>query len=239
MACRVAQFPPVSLRLVAVTWAVIAFGATTACFSPEGGSDDAGDDTSSESGGVTGTGSDGDDDGAAESTTAAAGSDADADAVGACAEYCQVVDDHCEGELAQYPGITICESLCARMNPGTPEDTLGNTVGCRTFHALLAAEGPEPHCAHAGPTGAGTCGANCESFCTLALATCEGDRSPWPGAEACIADCEAFDPEPAYSADTPDADTFACRMRHLTLAGEQPEIHCAHIGPASPVCVDA
>ena len=175
-------------------------------------------------------------DGAAAESTGAGGDAADPAA--ACAEYCGLIDDHCEGELAQYAGTALCEATCAQMPLGTPEDTLGNTVGCRTFHALLAAESAEPHCRHAGPTGDGTCGATCESFCTLALSTCTGDLAPYPDADACIAACEGYPTEPAYFADAPDADTFACRMRHLTLAAAQPETHCPHLGEDSPVCVD-
>lgn len=156
----------------------------------------------------------------------------------ACAEYCGIMEDHCEGELAQYDGTAVCEAACANMPLGTPDDALGNTVGCRTFHGLLAARSPDPHCRHAGPAGAGTCGASCESFCSLALTACDAELAPYPDADSCIAACEAFPTEPPFSAEVPDADTFACRLRHLTLAAAQPELHCAHIGPTSPVCVD-
>src|SRR5688572_4784726 len=109
-----------------------------------------------------------------------------------CEAYCELMADHCEDDLAQYSGNTACEAACAVMSPGTDDDMLGNTVGCRIHHTILAGEQPDPHCFHAGPAGAGTCGAECESFCTIALATCTGDLAVWPDAEACFADCTMF-----------------------------------------------
>ncbi|MEM9461346.1 MAG: hypothetical protein AAGF11_44690 [Myxococcota bacterium] len=155
-----------------------------------------------------------------------------------CPQYCELIDDHCQAELAQYPGQAICEAVCALMDPGDADDVLGNSVGCRTHHALLAAESSDPHCRHAGPTGDSTCGAECESFCSLALATCSGELSPFADADACIAECESWNPEPEYFAAVEDSDTYACRMHHLTLASLQPDIHCSHIATDSPVCFD-
>lgn len=162
--------------------------------------------------------------------------DTGGDAAPSCAEYCGLVNDHCEGDLAQYSGSDTCESTCALIPPGTADDQLGNTVGCRIFHSLLAAEQPDPHCLHAGPSGDGTCGASCENFCAIALGACTGDNSVWPNAEACLADCQMFNPEPPYSASQNDADTFSCRMFHATLASLQPDLHCGHIALVSPVC---
>ena len=177
------------------------------------------------------------------STTSTGGDEAESSSSGggdeaaACADYCSLVSDHCADDVVQYAGASLCEATCANIPAGVAGDELGNSVACRTFHAILAAEDAAFHCPHAGPAGAGTCGADCESFCTLADRTC-GELSPFAGAEACIAACAAFPTEPAYSADVPDGDSFACRMQHLTLASLQPEIHCAHIGEDSPVCVD-
>jgi hypothetical protein len=217
------------------------------CFSPSD-EDGAGDDAAAGTGAATGTSDAGDEgtaggddasDGAGGSTGGAADGQGDAgDAAQACTEYCELIGDHCEAELSQYSGTAVCEATCAQMSPGTPDDALGNTVGCRSFHALLAARSPEPHCHHAGPAGDGTCGANCENFCSLALSTCEGDLAPYADADACISACEGYATDPVYFSEAPDADTFACRMRHLTLAAAQPEVHCLHIGSDSPVCVD-
>jgi len=225
-------------RETSFMWILTCGLALGGCFSPESDSDGLGgssgevEQTGSE-GGVAGGSSDGSD--AAESDAGSSGSADDEQA--ACDAYCGIVGDHCEGEVEQYSGEALCQSVCALMNEGSPDDALGNTVGCRATHALLAAEQPELHCAHAGPAGAGTCGASCESFCSLALVTCTGDQAQWPDAEACITDCDGWDPEPAYAANVPDAPTFACHMRHLTLAAAQAVPHCEHIGPNSPICI--
>ena len=191
---------------------------------------DEGDDDDDDDDDDTGGDDDDDDD--------ATGSSDGVDAEETCAQYCTVMDDHCQDDLRQYPGVAVCESVCGLMNPGSEGDALGNSVACRSHHALLAAEMADPHCMHAGPSGDTTCGSPCESFCSLALAACSDDVRPWADADECIADCEEWNPEPRYSAEAPDADTYACRLHHLTLASLQPEIHCSHLGPDSPVCRD-
>lgn len=160
------------------------------------------------------------------------------DAAEACAQYCGLIDDHCEGEVAQFSGVALCESACAQMPQGDADDELGNSVACRSFHAVLAAEGPAEHCPHAGPAGDGICGSECESFCSLAQNTCPGELSPFANTEDCLSQCEAFPNDVEYFADVPDGDSYACRLRHLTLATLQPEIHCSHVGTDSPVCFD-
>lgn len=153
-----------------------------------------------------------------------------------CPEYCTLVNEHCEGDQAQYSGQSACESVCVGMAPGTPDDQLGNTVGCRTFHAINAAEDPDTHCVHAGPAGGGVCGGNCESFCSLALQLCTGDAAQWADVESCLADCEQFPDDVPFSEGQTTGDTFACRLAHLSLAGLQPAPHCSHIGLVSDTC---
>lgn len=157
----------------------------------------------------------------------------------ACSEYCTLVDDHCTGSLSQYAGRLECERVCATLPAGSDDDVAGNTVGCRTFHAVSAAEDPQMHCAHAGPAGGGVCGGDCESFCTIAMDACTGELAPWPDFEACTADCGGFARTPAYSSAVMSGDSYACRLYHATLAALQPEPHCSHIGLVSDVCTDA
>ena len=206
-----------SLRFV---W-LLSVVATAGCFNPD------------ESDDVVDTGAEGTSSGGGEADDSSGG-----EAVEVCPDYCSLIGDHCQGDNAQYDGNVLCEATCANIPEGVAGDELGNTAACRTFHAVLAAEDPDTHCPHAGPAGDGTCGANCESFCSIALSTCEGDLSPFSGAEDCISACEAFPAEPPYSATVPDGDNFECRLRHLTLASLQPEVHCSHIGTDSPVCTD-
>lgn len=153
-----------------------------------------------------------------------------------CPEYCELIQDHCQGDIAQYPGTAVCEATCSFMDRGAAEDELGNTVGCRIHHSLLASESPDPHCFHAGPGGDGTCGGNCESFCSLAMSVCTGGNAQYASAEACISACNSFASEPPFSTALEDADTFACRLEHVSLAALDPSVHCPHIAVDSPVC---
>jgi len=229
-------------RLHWASWLLTALVCLPGCFDPDhgadldlssgGGSSEGG--SSSEGGGSTGA----DVSTGQEAESGEAGESSGGGIEAACQEYCSLVTDHCADDLSQYSGTQLCESTCAFIPLGQAGDELGNSVACRSFHAVLAAEGPEVHCPHAGPAGDGTCGADCESFCSLAASTC-GDLNPFAGAEACIAACEGFPTDPQYSAEAPDADSYACRLRHLTLAGLQPEIHCPHIDADSPVCFDS
>ncbi|MGH1342460.1 MAG: hypothetical protein ACRBN8_12950 [Nannocystales bacterium] len=206
--------------------------AVTGCFNPDdGGELDPEATEGSSSSSSTSTTSSTSDGGDSSST----GGDTNDEV---CSDYCALIGDHCQDDNAQYNGDAICEATCANMPVGNAGDELGNSASCRTFHAVLAAEEPDTHCAHAGPAGDGTCGADCESFCSVALTLCSGDLAVYSGTEDCITACEAFATEPPYSANVPDADTFSCRLRHLTLASLQPEVHCSHIAPVSPVCFD-
>lgn len=213
----------ISTRTRHGTLLILGLLAPIACFDP-------GDTSPLE----PGTGSTGGD--AGESSSGGEGESSPA--VDPCPQYCELIGDHCEPDLAQYSGQVICEATCALMDPGEQGDVLGNTASCRLHHAVLAAESPEPHCLHAGPTGDTTCGGPCESFCSLALEACQGELSPFAGADACIAACESWNPEPRYVTTVQTGDSYACRMYHLTLAAVQPEEHCSHIATDSPVCFD-
>lgn len=194
--------------------AIFAFG----CFSPEEK-----DDLES-TGGATDT---------ADSTQGSTGMTGQAEA---CASYCTLVGDHCEGDQEQYGGTVQCEATCAVMEAGEEGAVSGNTVACRTVHAINAGEDPQTHCIHAGPAGGGVCGGECESFCSHALLLCTGDNEAFADFEDCAADCGQFPTEPPYTSSVPDGDSFACRMHHLTLASLAPETHCPHIVLDSPIC---
>ena len=154
----------------------------------------------------------------------------------ACSDYCTLIGDHCEGDLQQYSGTLQCEAVCAVMEPGEQDAVSGNSLGCRTFHAINAAEDPQTHCIHAGPAGGGVCGGECESFCSQALALCTGDDAAFADFEACATECNQFPTDPPYNATVLDGDSFACRMSHLTLASIDPGTHCPHVVLDSPVC---
>ena len=211
------------MRFLAPTGLVLSL-AMAACFSPSSDNDDEGT--------------------SAAGTTMAAATAADESttavvAVPSCSEYCGLITDHCDGAESQYSGATACEAVCEVLPPGTVDDELGNTVGCRTYHSIVAAEEPETHCVHAGAGGSGVCGAPCESFCGLAAQLCTGDDQQYADTEACLAECMMFPDDVPTSTEATEGDSYACRLYHLTVAALQPDVHCPHIVLDSPVCVAA
>ncbi len=150
-----------------------------------------------------------------------------------CESYCDSIGANCSGTHTQYGSLATCMASCAGFLPGTPADTGGNTLGCRTYHAGAAKDMPEVHCTHAGPGGNGACGANCDGFCTLAAHACP---EAWADETACQTACATFAPEESYDATDVAGDTFACRLYHLTAAALDPVTHCAHIKGDSAPC---
>src|SRR5690349_15017466 len=103
----------------------------------------------------------------------AAGSGSDASTVSpSCMTYCTDIQAHCMGANAQYPTMEQCLGTCAKFPVGNINDTSGNTLGCRQYHAGGPSQSmPEMHCFHAGPGGSGAdgvtsqCGSDCDGFC--------------------------------------------------------------------------
>jgi hypothetical protein len=113
-----------------------------------------------------------------------------------CDLMCTVATGACTGERAVYDSFEQCKAVCAALPQGTIDDLSENTVGCRTYHAHSSLIGPDNHCPHAGPGGAGHCGelddgfGNCESYCILAEAACSADFATTFGdQETCQAEC--------------------------------------------------
>jgi hypothetical protein len=173
-----------------------------------------------------------------------------------CTTYCSAVMSECTGANAQYGSTDACVNACANIPLGTAADTTGNTVGCRTYHARLAATAPNPHCWHAGPYGYGMCGDECESFCLLATTWCtpadgfDGGAPPYASDTACMTSCAGY-----TQIDSPDAgvgldggynaqgpaggNTLDCREYHLGASfagGALQQLHCQHPGANSPTC---
>ena len=175
-----------------------------------------------------------------------------------CTAYCAAVMGTCTGFYKQYLDTPECMTACALLPPGKFGDTSGNTVGCRTTHAGLAATGGlNPHCWHAGPFGYGACGNECEGFCTLATSFCspDGGFDGGPAAYASVGDCmtscagyrKIDDPDGGgtgalgvdggYNAAGPTSgNTLDCREWHLDNALDMPgsnagqNLHCNHVG---------
>jgi hypothetical protein len=191
----------------------------------------------------------GDDDDGGDGTTIDAPSGAidapdstgDAGAAPSCADYCTTIAANCTGANLMYASADDCMNTCMKMPPGTVGMTSGNTMGCRLYHAGAAAGGQanaDTHCRHAGPGGDGLCGANCEGFCTLVLASCTGANQQYGGSMAtCMTQCGAYATTPIYVANA-TGDTLACRLYHATAASSNPGLHCPHTAmDGGGVCV--
>lgn len=166
----------------------------------------------------------------------ACGSDAADPRVAECEDYCDLIAVHCSGAVAQYSDRNACLSTCAAMPLGDAASHSGHTIMCRTFTAATAELSPATTCTKAGPGGDGTCGGNCESFCAMAVELCTDANQAFASVAECMGACTFYDTQPAYDASKTSGDTFACRLYHLTAASNDPDTHCGHIGPTSPVC---
>jgi hypothetical protein len=163
-----------------------------------------------------------------------------------CAEYCTTVMASCTGDDAQYGSEQACLDYCttwALLDPGFVGQTSGNTVGCRLYHATVAAGAgmAATHCPHAGPSGGDVCGSWCDNYCHLALANCTGGNTLYASEGECQTAC-ALLPEDGLPGDA-GGDTVQCRIYHLGVAGsnlpDSANTHCSHGGlDGDGVCVD-
>jgi len=146
-----------------------------------------------------------------------------------CDNYCQVVTDNCDGADAQYADVDACLAYCADyvIPVGDASDTAGNTIGCRTYHAGVAAQDPAVHCSHAGPSGGDTCGSWCDVYCDMSANNCPGD---YDDRDACQAYCSTFDD--SGSVGDASGNTVQCRMYHAVVAEQDGPLHCPHAGPS-------
>jgi hypothetical protein len=162
-------------------------------------------------------------------------------AVPSCTTYCSAVLANCTGAPMAADGGTVgeapfgsmnaCMHACALMPVGKVGDQSGNTLGCRTYHAMAAGGGGSAaatHCPHASMSGGGVCGDRCASFCALATAVCTAANGVTDPQFTSLADCMsqcgtapfAFDTaEPEIVVDTP---TLNCAFYHLGEAFSMP-----------------
>lgn len=153
-----------------------------------------------------------------------------------CETYCATVMQNCTGDHAVYASNDICLGVCGKLPVGASTDTTGNTLGCRTYHAGAAEMDPATHCPHAGPGGAGFCGENCESYCTLVLATCADE---FASEDECLDACAKYPTQEPFDVYDTTGDTIQCRLYHVSVATTDAS-HCAHVGvaPAAGTCTD-
>jgi len=166
----------------------------------------------------------------------ACGSGAQVDPVSdACDDYCVLVMRNCTGSDAQFTDLSSCLNTCyAIPDIGDRNVHNGNNIACRTFYAAIAEGDPTLACTAAGPGGDGTCGTNCESFCSITRNLC-GD-TPYASDQECQTACAGFDPNVRYSASVISGDSLACRIYHMTAAASDPQTHCPHVAVVSSQC---
>lgn len=127
---------------------------------------------------------------------------------------------------AQYYDTASCKKTCALFPVGTYMES-ANSLGCRQYHASLAASGPAVHCPHAGAGGGALCGTRCEDYCSLVMGYCttaNGASPPYGSLADCMSACTAY----PYQADASDYNetllsTLNCLDFHLREAlSDQP-----------------
>lgn len=149
-----------------------------------------------------------------------------------CEEYCRVLGESCVAANEQYASAAACLSVCAELEPGAPGAAQGNSVHCRLSRAELAASTGEPgnYCSSAGPGGGGTCGDDCEGFCSVMSAKCDQMGS----FDQCLGECREV-PDLSgppdnlrYNTSLQSGDSLQCRLFHVTAASLDPVGHCVH-----------
>ena len=162
-----------------------------------------------------------------------------------CAAYCDAVQSACTDGNAQYASAADCLAYCetwGQLPAGDVSDTSGNTIGCRTYHAGVAATTDAAlHCPHAGPSGGGVCGTWCDNYCHLSQTNCTGGNELYADLATCETACGGLSDtgEPGAV----DGDSTQCRIYHLGVAGSDGETsaatHCPHgATDGGGVCVD-
>jgi hypothetical protein len=162
-----------------------------------------------------------------------------------CSDYCTKIIAACGagdgGSRQQYSSADACNSYCstnAKWPVGTATDTSGNTLGCRSYHAVAAMTNPILHCPHAGPSGGNTCGSWCDNYCQLALANCTGANKLYDTTAACMTACAPLSTQGFPNDAT--GNTVQCRIFHVGLAGGSDSLaamECPH-GKVTPAAGD-
>ena len=160
----------------------------------------------------------------------------DADLTPTCANYCAAFEAACTNAATdEFASSAACESYCTTnaIPMGNPEDSSGNTIGCRTTHAGLAPGNQTVHCPHAGQTGGNVCGTWCENYCHLAATRCTGGNQITFAVD-CMTDCSAMTVGAGAPLAEADTDTVQCRIQQLAVV---PTANCAAAAPTdTSVC---
>lgn len=227
-----------------------------ACEDGSDGRDDAGDGTT---GAMTTSmdGSTSDMDGSSSSaststtttnptTTSATGMDTTDDGSGStgmadlsCEAYCGIYLQAC-ADFSEYANEQDCMDNCDQWPLGSPDDTAGDSLGCRQYHVTVASgTDPDIHCPHAGPSGADVCVAadapTCDLYCSRYFENCTEDLNAFTDMGDCMDQCASWYPG---TEDDVDGHTIGCHAYHAGAAAADPDLHCPHAGPGGGgVCV--
>jgi hypothetical protein len=144
-----------------------------------------------------------------------------------CDNYCTLIMGNCLNANAQYSSKESCMGACSAFEMGAGTDKMGNTLGCRIYHADAAQGNPVTHCTHAGPGGDGQCGTNCDGFCAIVTDKCSTE---YPAVDECLQTCATFMVAGNYDASDAAGDTFECRLYHATVAATDATTAMAHCG---------
>lgn len=156
-----------------------------------------------------------------------------------CDAYCGVYLDGC-ADHSEYANMQDCLDNCAQWPSGAASDTASDSLGCRLYHATVAAStDPDVHCPHAGPSGAGMCvdpeAPTCDVYCTRYFGNCHDELNAFADMDECMATCATW--YPGSDADV-DGHTIGCHSYHANAAVGDPATHCPHAGPGGGgVCV--
>ncbi len=153
-----------------------------------------------------------------------------------CDDYCTAILANCSGVEAQYGSMATCLASCAAFPQGAIGDMSGDTLECRDYHAAAAAADATTHCVHAGPGGAGVCGANCAGYCDIVIDACTAGNMVYNNLGECTTACGGFTDTEKYDAGDMTGDTLACRLYHATAASTDPTTHCGHTAAISATC---
>ncbi len=157
-----------------------------------------------------------------------------------CESYCGIYMGACTDYNA-YGNMQECMDHCGQWPLGAVEDTGGDSLGCRLYHATVAS-GSEPavHCPHAGPNGDSVCAEedapDCQTYCETYMGNCTEDNGVYQDMDDCMTQCA-----PWYQGSVEDiaGNTVGCRTYHGGApAFGDAEMHCPHAGPGGAgVCV--
>jgi hypothetical protein len=170
-----------------------------------------------------------------------------------CETYCDSVIKNCKGKYEQYRTFDQCIAVCKLLPAGNPGDENVNSVECRIRQARFAESEAFLYCKSAGPLGAGKCGSNCVSYCSLMDGACtkastdgNTELSYFESTQECLSACGAMPPDPTgptqYSSSatvepsTLIGDNVYCRTYHVTAGIEQESQneHCPHAMGGDP-----